>query len=258
MELGDETRIPIVYEDRSVIAIDKPPGWMIVPFTWQKTDRNLQAAIASSIAARDFWARSRNLKYLLHVHRLDGETSGILLFGKSPGAVRAYGDLFESRKMEKTYLVVVEGIPKQTEWSSTSRIGPEPGMPGRMKIDANAGKEAITEFKLLRSTPPGVKPQRSLIEASPYTGRTHQIRLHLAEAGIPVVGDDLYGAPPAPARGKPAASAPAPTMALRAISLCYSDPFTRRAIRIRAPSEGFLTAFGFGEAPKASPKPAAA
>jgi RluA family pseudouridine synthase len=243
MELGDESRIPIVYEDRSVIAIDKPPGWMIVPFTWQKTDRNLQAAIASSIAARDFWARSRNLKYLLHVHRLDAETSGILLFGKSPGAVRAYGDLFESRKMEKTYLVVVEGIPKQTEWTSTSRIGPEPAMPGRMKIDAQSGKEAITEFKLSRSTAPGIKPQRSLIEAHPFTGRTHQIRLHLAEGGTPVVGDDLYGAPSVTTRRK--SETLNPTMALRAISLNYTDPFTRRAVRIRAPADEFLKAFGF-------------
>src|SRR5215472_6028108 len=99
--------IPILYEDRSVMAIDKPRGWMLVPFSWQKTAHNLQAALTSSIAAGDFWARSRNLKFLRFVHRLDAETTGILLLAKSQGAVASYGTLFESREMEKVYLAVV-------------------------------------------------------------------------------------------------------------------------------------------------------
>ena len=66
IELGDGTLIPILYEDRSVLAIDKPPGWMLVPYTWQKTDRNLQAAIVSAIAEGFFWARSRNLSTTWH------------------------------------------------------------------------------------------------------------------------------------------------------------------------------------------------
>ncbi len=93
IELEDCEPIPILYEDRSVIAIDKPPGWMLIPHSWQKTTRNLQAAIASSIAGRDFWARSRSLKFLRHVHRLDADTSGVLLFAKSFGAVQNYYDL---------------------------------------------------------------------------------------------------------------------------------------------------------------------
>src|SRR5438093_1089288 len=74
IELGSGEQIPILYEDRSVIAIDKPRGWMLVPFSWQKTDLNLQAAITSAIAEGQFWARSRNLKLLQHVHRLDACT----------------------------------------------------------------------------------------------------------------------------------------------------------------------------------------
>src|SRR5258705_3516322 len=122
IELGTGEQIPILYEDRSVIAVDRPPGWMLVPTTWQRTQRNLQAAIESSIAARSFWACSRNLKFLRYVHRLDAETSGVLLFGKTPGAVRSYGDLFESRRMEKLYLAVVEGKPKQSEWVCHQKI----------------------------------------------------------------------------------------------------------------------------------------
>ena len=92
---GETERIPILYEDRSVLAIDKPAGWMLVPAHWQRTERDLQTAIESSIGARDFWARSRNLKFLRYVHRLDAETSGVLLLAKSPGAVNAYSNLFE-------------------------------------------------------------------------------------------------------------------------------------------------------------------
>jgi 23S rRNA pseudouridine1911/1915/1917 synthase len=98
VELPTGERFPILYEDRSVLAIDKPAGWMLVPFSWQKTGRNLQAALASSIAAGDFWARSRNLRFLRFVHRLDAETSGILLLAKSPGAVRSFGEMFEGQE----------------------------------------------------------------------------------------------------------------------------------------------------------------
>ena len=82
IELPGCEPIPILFEDRAVVAIDKPAGWMLVPFSWQKTSRNLQAAISSSIAAGDFWARSRGLKFLRHVHRLDSDTSGVLLLAK--------------------------------------------------------------------------------------------------------------------------------------------------------------------------------
>ena len=97
IELPTGEKLDILYEDRSVIAIDKPAGWMLVPFSWQKTGRNLQAALSSSIAAHDFWARSRNLKFLRFVHRLDAETTGVLLLARSSGAVQSYGELFESR-----------------------------------------------------------------------------------------------------------------------------------------------------------------
>ena len=111
IELPGCDPIPILFEDRSVLAIDKPRGWMLVPHSWQKTSWNLQAAITSSIAAGDFWARARGLKFLKNVHRLDGDTSGVLLFAKSYGAVEVISDLFEGRRMEKTYLAVVTGEP---------------------------------------------------------------------------------------------------------------------------------------------------
>lgn len=264
IELPDIEPIPILYEDRSVLAIDKPRGWMLVPFSWQRTSRNLQAALTSSIQARDFWARSRNLRFLRFVHRLDAETTGVLLLAKSPGVVKTYGELFESRRMEKLYLAVVHGVPRQNEWTCRLKLAPDPRQRGRMKVDARGGKEAETHFRVLQTVggktdlPPhaGPLPQRgegkagtprvshcirgepsefsSLIQARPLTGRTHQIRVHLAEAGHPVLGDELYGR----------AENELP-LALRAVGLGYTDPFTRRRVEIRAPVDEFVHEYGF-------------
>jgi RluA family pseudouridine synthase len=243
IELPTGERIAILYEDRSVMAIDKPRDWMLVPFSWQKTNRNLQAALTSSIAARDFWARSRGLRYLRFVHRLDAETTGILLLAKSQGAVVSYGALFESRKMEKIYLAVVTGAPKQTEWTCRLKIGQDAEEHGRMRVDPRHGKDAETHFRVLQAR------QTALVEARPLTGRTHQIRVHLAASGHPVIGDDLYGqsepAQTAQRRGKPTPT----NMGLRAIALSYFDPFTRRRVEIRAPIEAFVREYGF-ELPK--------
>src|SRR5688572_15773067 len=126
MDLAGEVSIPILYEDRSLIAIDKPAGWMLVPFNWDRTGRNLQLAISSSILGGEYWARSRSLKYLRYIHRLDAETTGILLFAKSPGALKTFSGLFESRQMDKRYLAVVRGSPRQDAWTCNAPLGPDP------------------------------------------------------------------------------------------------------------------------------------
>jgi len=232
IELPTE-KIPILYEDRSVLAIDKPRGWMLVPFSWQKTAHNLQAALTSSIAAGDFWARSRSLRFLRFVHRLDADTTGILLLAKSHGAVDTFRNLFESRKMDKTYLAVVDGMPKEPEWTCRLKLASDEQSRGRMKVDARNGKEAETFFRVLQAG-----PATTLVEAHPVTGRTHQIRVHLAQSGYPVVGDELYGR----------TNRRSPSLALRAIRLAYTDPFTKRKIEIRAPTPQFLKAYGFNQA----------
>ncbi len=226
-------RIPILYEDRAVLAVDKPRGWMLVPFTWQRTGRNLQAAIQSSIGAGAFWARSRNLRFLRYVHRLDADTTGVLLMGKTPGVVRSFGELFESRVVEKRYLAVVHGVPRRDEWTCRLRIDRDPEQVGRMRVSRAGGKEAETRFRVRAR-----RGNATLVEAFPTTGRTHQIRLHLAAERVPVLNDPLYG------RG--GTTGP---LALRAVALTYTDPFTRRRVEIAAPEEEFLAEFGWGPDP---------
>ncbi|KAB2649845.1 MAG: RluA family pseudouridine synthase [Verrucomicrobia bacterium] len=276
IELPGIPPIPILYEDRAVMAIDKPRNWMLVPFNWQRTNRNLQAAIVSSIAAGDYWAKSRSLKFLRYVHRLDAETTGILLFAKSQGAVEAYSDLFESRRMEKTYLAVSSEMPKAKEWTCRFALAQDEHKFGRMKVDAIVGKASETHFKVLQvlnqATPKmmaaptpradlasiranethaefkarkleiekklrqlatTISP-KALIEAHPLTGRTHQIRVHMAESGCPVFADEIYGERP-----------PHTEMGLRAVRLCFADPFTRKPVDIRATIDKFCREYGF-------------
>lgn len=265
IELSDgDIIIPILYEDRSVLAIDKPAGWMLAPDSWDRTGRNLHLALQSSLNAGDFWARSRNLRYLRFVHRLDAETTGITLFAKSAGALRAYSELFETRRVEKTYLASVHGIPKPKQWTCELPLIADPGMKGRMKVvtqkmrsalqakqnlsdqpDAAVEKDAETHFTVLQTS---TASNTALIEARPTTGRTHQIRVHLAAAEHPVVGDPLYGT------DLPAASKGRQQLALRAVKLAFRDPFQKRMIRIQAPTNEFLKTYGWTE-PQTSQAP---
>jgi len=233
IELPNGATIPILYEDRVVLAVDKPAGWMLAPDDWDRTQRNLQRALVSSINAGDFWAASRQLRFIRFIHRLDAETTGVLLLAKTPGALKALSELFETRKVEKRYLAVVDGIPREARWKCSLKLSPEPSAHGRMKVDPKNGKEAETDFEVRE-----VRGNRALVQAKPVTGRTHQIRVHLAAGGTPVIGDVLYG-PNRAGENQP--------LALRSIFISYLDPFQRRRIQINAPEADFLKQFGFDD-----------
>jgi len=137
---------------------------------------------------RDFLPASVQVYAALH-HRLDMETSGVLLFTLEKKVNESLGRAFRERRVKKEYLAWVEGFPKDESWTSRSDIGKVGGK--YTAVRKGKGKEAQTLFRVLRR-----EEGRTLVLASPVTGRTHQIRIHLAEGGHPVLGDRAYGAKP--------------------------------------------------------------
>jgi RluA family pseudouridine synthase len=232
IDLGGGVAVSILYEDSAILAIDKPANWMLAPESWDRTGRKLHLAMLTQIQEGAYWARSRNLTFLRFIHRLDAETTGVLLLAKSAGGLREFSRLFESGQTQKKYLAVVSDFPKQESWTCDLNIAEEPGQPGRMRVSKTLGKEASTHFRILQTHEHG-----ALIEATPATGRTHQIRLHLTASGCPVVGDCLYGHTDSPDRAWP--------LALRAWRIALPDPFRKRQLRIQSDPSEFLKTFGF-------------
>lgn len=239
----------ILYEDRSILATDKPRGWILAPEGWGNSQRNLFEALLEGIRRREFWAASRNMKFIRFLHRLDGETSGVMLWAKHANAVSAYQRMFEERRMHKVYLAVVDGEVSWKEWHCELGIQPHPMIQGKFQVgqvekgdrrreslaeedEGGGAKAAETFFRRLR-----VEGGMSLVAAFPVTGRTHQIRVHLKEAGYPIRGDRMYGR----FTGKEEDS----LFGLRSVSIQYLDPFTRKPVRIRATTEKFLRRHGF-------------
>ncbi len=231
IELPGKIRIPIVFENRTLLIVDKPAGWVLGPDGPIGKRGNLQIAVESSIGAGAFWARSRSLKFLRFVHRLDADTTGLLMFSKSFGGLEPLSDLFAERKVEKRYLAVVDGVPDECHWTCTLPLGPDQEHNGRHRVDKENGRESETRFEVLASI-----PGRTLIACEPLTGRSHQIRIHLAEAGYPIVGDPLYG------RGYWGDH-----LGLRSIYLGLLDPYLKKQVRVIAPVAEFLEQFGFAK-----------
>ena len=232
--VGDD-QAAIIYEDRTVLAIDKPGRWMLAPSHWQNTGRNLMLEVEGQVLMRAPWAQLRNIKYLRFIHRLDADTTGVLLGVKSEGAVLPMSKLFETRNVEKSYLAVVEGSPEEDRWTSVEPIGEVPGKPERMQVDRKNGKPSETDVIVVARD-----KKRALVAVYPRTGRTHQIRVHLQADRLPIQGDLWYRAE--------GAALPSGPLALRAVALQYQDPFMKRRVVIRAKTIDFLKQFGFASA----------
>jgi 23S rRNA pseudouridine1911/1915/1917 synthase len=173
----------VIFRDRFVLAYDKEPG---VPSQQLPSDayNNVFAALLRHLST----GREGERYAALH-HRLDRETSGVLLFALDRRANEPLGRAFRERKVKKEYLAWVEGFPQDESWTSEADIGK---VGGKYKaVKAGEGKQARTLFRVL-----GRGEGRSLVLATPLTGRTHQIRIHLGLAGHPVAGDRAYGAKP--------------------------------------------------------------
>lgn len=183
---SDPEPVDVIYEDDDLIAVNKPPGIISAP---------KHRFVGGSMFNR--------LKFYLNgsepavIHRLDMNTTGVLLFAKSRDIVPAMHAQFREKQVKKRYLALVHGIPPTDQpFSVDAPIGqasPSEGVNAvsRAVVFSDCGKPALTHFQVLHV---GVDNKAALVSCSPETGRTHQIRVHLAHVGHPIWGDDLYGA----------------------------------------------------------------
>ncbi len=168
--------IPVLYADEHILVVSKPAGLHTTPDGWDPTLPHLRLLLAPRWGA--LWL----------VHRLDKDTSGVLLLARHPEAHRALNRQFEARTVRKTYHAIVFGEPAWQRRTVTLRLRANRGRRKRTVVDAK-GKEARTDLRVLQRFS-GVF---SLLEARPHTGRRHQVRVHLFAVGHPVVNDPLYG-----------------------------------------------------------------
>jgi 23S rRNA pseudouridine1911/1915/1917 synthase len=176
--------LPVLFEDDLVLAIDKPAGLAVHGAPGEQGPTVAAWFVAKHRLDADLFEADRPGI----VHRLDKDTSGVLLLAKTPAAQAALSLAFEQRRAKKTYLAVCEGKPDRERAIIDAPIARHHGDRTRMAV-SRGGREARTEYELLATD-----GERSFLLVRPETGRTHQIRVHLAAIGLPVTFDRVYGA----------------------------------------------------------------
>ncbi len=211
----------VLFEDKALVAISKPTGLAVHPnaANWEI---NPAASLLGepTLVSMIFSARPElaggGIERLGLVHRLDRDTSGLMLLAKNADAQKTLTDGFRERLMQKTYIGIVAGIPEEKKGSIDAPIGRASGFK-KIKV-WEYGREALTDYVVKERA-----KTCSLLEIHPRTGRTNQIRIHLAHIGHPVMGDKLYGGPTAP------------RMLLHSLSIGFRHPSTGKQTLLEAP-----------------------
>ncbi len=204
----------VVFVDEHLVVIDKPSGMPSVP-----ARTPLDPPDAAAMLAERFGT-------LEAVHRLDRDTSGLLVLARTPAVRRIMGIAFESGRVEKRYLAVVHGRLPADTGTICMPLAKDPLRPPRHRVDPIQGRRATTRWQSLSSLTgqAGGGGDMSLVALEPVTGRSHQLRVHLAWLGCPIVGDRLYG-PDATARG---------ALALVARSMRFPHPVSESMLGFEA------------------------
>jgi 23S rRNA pseudouridine1911/1915/1917 synthase len=214
--VAEDIALDIVYENNDLLVVDKPAGMVVHPSAGHHTGTLVHAALAYAKDIEGVGGVQRPGV----VHRLDKDTSGLILLAKNDAAHQWLQDQFSSRQVEKVYLALVDGAPPTPRGRVEAAIGRDPNNRKKMAVvPPGKGRAAISEYSTVRKY-----SAHTLLEVHPATGRTHQIRVHLAFLKCPVVGDKVYG--------RRHASLPLNRQFLHAVQL-----------RIRLPGDEELTEF---------------
>ena len=210
----------IVWEDEHLLVIDKPAGLVVHPGAGHASG-TLVDALGSKAGGGE--PERRGI-----VHRLDRDTSGLMVVARSEEAHKRLTALVRRHALERTYLALVQGRPRSRTGRIEAPIGRDRGEPTRMSLDTAAPRDAVTNFEVDR-----LWPGYSLLRVRLETGRMHQIRVHLAAIDLPIVGDAVYGVPEA-SLGR---------QFLHASELAFPHPFSDERVEARAELPPELAAF---------------
>ena len=235
---GQDIPLSVIYEDKDLIVIDKPAGLVVHPAAGNPDGTLVNALIAhcgDSLIGIGGEARPGI------VHRLDKDTSGLLVAAKTERAMTSLAKQFANHTIERAYNAVVWGAPRVSEGLIEGQIGRSPFDRKRMAVLRGGGKRAATRYKVLEKFGDNARPIASLIECRLETGRTHQIRVHLTHLGHPLIGDPQYGRARQPPRPRSPAEENAFTLAtqfsrqaLHAFVLGFQHPSLHKTMRFES------------------------
>ena len=230
--LPEAIPLSVLYEDAQLIVVDKPAGMAAHPAPGSETGTLVNALLAhcgASLSGIGGVARPGI------VHRLDKDTSGVMVAAKTDAAHRGLAALFERHDIERMYVALTRGAPRQRSGTVATRIGRSTRDRKKMAVITRDGRDAVTHYRVERRFGPEDRPLAARLAMRLETGRTHQIRVHLAHIGAPCLGDPLYGS------GAPAASVRAAIeasglhrQALHAAVLGFVHPLTGEALRFQS------------------------
>ncbi len=230
----------ILYEDADLIVLDKPAGLVVHPAPGNQDGTLVNALLAHCGDTLPGIGGERRPGI---VHRLDKDTSGVMVIAKTEQALATLSAAFAARDLDRAYLALCWGLPDPAAGDIEGAIGRDPRDRKRMAIVRSGGKPALTHYRTLRAWHASV----ALLECRLSTGRTHQIRVHMAARGHPIVGDPVYlRRMPAAARGVPEPARSAlldfPRQALHAARLGFAHPRTGAALSFETPAPADMQA----------------